>query len=178
MGLTDRLAGAVDEAMGLAKRAAGELGGRPDLVLEGEAQQGRGGRRAAAASQADRSARSGSVVGWKLDRAQRQALIVRFPPRYGSVVADHVTLRVEAGSGALPPRCEARIVGRVDDGAGVEAMVVAIDGSTSRPDGGTYHVTWSLAPGRRAKESNDAIARLGWDPLPDAVPLALEPARF
>ena len=40
---------------------------------------------------------------------------------------------------------------------GVEAMVVTIDGDTARPDGSTFHITWSLGDGRRARESNDVL---------------------
>ena len=123
-------------------------------------------------------AKPGSVIGWKLDRTQRQKLLERFPPRYAGPVADHVTLEIDAQSKPLPPGVDAAIVGRADDGKGVEAMVVALDGSTDRPDGSTFHVTWSLGPGRRAKESNDVIRDCGWSPFEEAVPLTLEPARF
>jgi hypothetical protein len=71
----------------------------------------------------------------------------------------------------------ARIIGRADDGNGVEAMVVALDGSSSRPDGGTWHVTWSLGEGRKAKESNDVIAAYGWTAM-DGPDLLLTPARW
>ena len=54
-------------------------------------------------------------------------------------------------------------------------MVVRIGGTTDRPDGSTYHVTWSLGPGRRAKESNEVIRDRGWIPFPDPVRLTLEP---
>src|SRR5919107_332704 len=54
------------------------------------------------------------------------------------------------------------VVGVADDGAGVQALVVEIGGTTRRPDGSTYHVTWSLGPGRRAVESNDVIRACGW----------------
>jgi hypothetical protein len=57
-------------------------------------------------------------------------------------------------------------------------MVVMIDGSTDRPDGSTYHITWSLEPGRRAKESNDVIARLGWEKIELPMPVRLTPARW
>jgi hypothetical protein len=70
------------------------------------------------------------------------------------------------------------IVGRSDDGRGVEAMVVQIDGSTGRPDGGTYHITWSLGAGRRAVESNDVIKACRWDAIDPPVPVLLEPALF
>ena len=63
----------------------------------------------------------------------------------------------------LPREVEARIVGRADDGDSLECLVVAIDGTTDRPDGSTYHITWSLGPGRKARESNDVLRDKGWD---------------
>jgi hypothetical protein len=73
---------------------------------------------------------------------------------------------------------EAEVVGRTDDERGVEAMVVAIDGTTDRPDGSTYHITWSLADGRRARESNDVIRERGWQELDQPIPVTLQPGRF
>ena len=116
------------------------------------------------------------VIGWKLDRGERQQLLDAHPPRYGEVVADHVTLRI--GGNEPPSEVRAEIVGRTDDGKGVEAMVVTIDGTTDRPDGSTYHITWSLGPGRKAKESNDVLRDRGWDHVDRAIALELEPARF
>ncbi|HVQ07900.1 MAG TPA: hypothetical protein VMS43_05655 [Allosphingosinicella sp.] len=128
------------------------------------------------------SARAGfgdSVIGWKLDSGQRAELLLMFPPKYPNAVADHVTLRSKAASdAALPDERDGEIVGRADDGEGVEAMVVRIDGTADRPDGSIYHVTWSLEAGREAKESNDVIAALGWTPFDLLVPVALIPARF
>lgn len=121
----------------------------------------------------------GTVVGWKLDRAQRSELLGRFPPVYSNVIADHVTLAANVHADTpLPDGCPAEAVGRIDDGEGVEALVVAIRGTTDRPGGGTYHITWSLGPGRRAKESNDVLAAGPWQPLAEPVSLQLEPARF
>jgi hypothetical protein len=59
-------------------------------------------------------------------------------------------------------------------------LIISIDGSTDRPDGSTYHVTWSLdrSRGRKAVQSNDVIADRGWEPLPAPVPIHIEPARF
>ena len=119
---------------------------------------------------------SGSVLGWKLDRDQRQALLRDFPPQYDEAVADHVTLR--KGGGTLPEQVQAKIVGRTDDGEGVEAMVVTIDGTTERPDGSTYHITWSLGPGREAKESNDVLKERGWEEFDHPIPISIAPARF
>ena len=120
-----------------------------------------------------------SVIGWKLDAAQRSALLANLPPRYRNAVADHVTLRTGAAADApLPQETAAEIVGRADSGRGVEAMVVAIGGSTGRPDGSTYHITWSLEDGRRARESNDVIAEQGWSRFDSPISIELTPARF
>ena len=120
-----------------------------------------------------------SVIGWKVDPEQRNELLQQFPPIFSQLVADHVTLKAKVASDSeLPPPVTGEIVGRIDDGTGVEALVVSIDGSTDRPDGSSYHITWSLAPGRGAKESNDVIAKLGWRPLDMPMPVLLAPARW
>ena len=119
------------------------------------------------------------VIGWKLDREHRRELLRQFPPKYENVVADHVTLKASvAPDAALPQPSDGAIVGRADDGRGVECMVVAIGGTTERAGGGTYHITWSLGPGRRAKESNDVLAAGTWDALDPPVTIALTPARL
>ena len=87
----------------------------------------------------------------------------------------------------LPGEAEGFAVGVADDGAGVQALVVEIGATTRRWGGPTYHVMWSLGPGREAAESNDAIAERGWTPTPrpprspgrdcgaDPVPFGLPP---
>ena len=126
-------------------------------------------------------AEPGTVIGWKLDRAERAQLLERFPPRYRDSDADHVTLATDSRDRPLPrPVGEAAIVGHADDGDSLEAMVVAIDGSTDRPDGSTFHITWSLdkARGRRARESNDLLRDKGWKRVDEPIPVTLTPARF
>lgn len=119
---------------------------------------------------------AGVTIGWKLDREQRAALLDTYPPRYAHVIADHVTLSI-GGTEPPPYADEAAIIGYVDDGAGVEALIVAINGSTARPDGKVWHITWSLAEGRAARESNDVIAQLGWTKQ-SGEKLVLTPARW
>ena len=135
---------------------------------------------APAASEAAAAAGSGdSVIGWKLDREQRKELLQQFPPRFGTVVADHVTLAVKAARDApLPQETEGEIIGRAEDGRGVEAMVVTIGGTSDRPDGSTYHITWSLAPGRQAKESNHVLREQPWERFDLPMPVRLHPARW
>ena len=125
-------------------------------------------------------AKPGTVTGWKLPQVERELLLRQFPPKYDNVVADHVTLRVGAGADTpLPPKPdEARVVGRADDGRSLECLVVELAGTTDRPDGSTYHITWSLGPGRKARESNDVLRDQGWDYIETPIPVELEPARF
>lgn len=120
------------------------------------------------------------TTGWRLQADERVSLLCRFPPCYARTVADHVTLVPPSGGGAaaaLPAATTGRIVGRADDGVGVEALVVEIDGATDREGGGTFHITWSLAEGRAAKESNAVITALGFEPV-DGPAVTLIPARW
>lgn len=114
-------------------------------------------------------------TGWLVEPAGREALLARFPPRYGRVVAHHVTLKFGDREAQAPGEVSAQIVGEADDGSGVQALIVAIDGAPARPDGWTFHVTWSLADGREARESNDVIAVRGWTAFDAPVPVRLIP---
>ena len=124
-------------------------------------------------------AKPGTVTGWKLPPDEREQLLQHFPPKYENVIADHVTLRAGATpSTPLPRKPQARIVGRADDGKSLECLVVELDGTRDRPDGSTYHITWSLGPGREARESNEVLREQGWEHLPAPIDVTLEPARF
>jgi hypothetical protein len=120
------------------------------------------------------------VVGWRLAPHSREQLLARFSPRWPDVIADHVTLEANAGTRTpLPPSVSAEIVGEADDGKGLQDMVVSIDGGTDRPDGSTYHITWSLdrATGRKPVQSNEVIKKHGCRSLSEPVPVTLIPAR-
>lgn len=54
---------------------------------------------------------------------------------------------------------EIKVVGLAVDAKGVEALVVSVDGKTVREDGRPYHVTRSLAEGRRANESMAVVEK-------------------
>ena len=119
------------------------------------------------------------VTGWKLPRNERDRLLERFPPQYERTIADHVTLQAGASEDSPTPKpVDAKVVGRADDGESLECLVVTIDGTTDRPDGSTYHITWSLGPGRKAKESNDLLRDQGWDEIDRPIAIELEPAKF
>jgi hypothetical protein len=120
-----------------------------------------------------------SVIGWKLDREQRAELLLQFPPRYAS--RRRPCHAQDQGRGRRRPARRdgiGEIVGRADDGEGVEAMVVRIGGTTDRPTARPTTSPGRSADGRRAKESNDVIAALGWTAFDLPMPVALTPARF
>jgi hypothetical protein len=112
-------------------------------------------------------------TGWLLDPAARDGLLERLAPHYRRVVAHHVTQKFGDGDAEPPTDTDGEIVGVADDGVGVQAMVVRIAGTTRRPDGGVFHITWSLADGREARESNDVIAQLGWHAFEAPLPVRL-----
>ena len=56
--------------------------------------------------------------------------------------------------------------------AGLEALIVAVDGQVERAVGGIYHVTHSLSEGRAKVESNTVIEQHGWTPI--ASPFAID----
>lgn len=118
------------------------------------------------------------ILGWKLNPADRAALLARFPPRYANTVGDHITHGRKAEAPPMPEAESATVIGRADDKAGVEALVVELDGSSERWDGSTYHITWSLSDGREAKESNEVIAERGWEPVEGAPTVGIEAAEW
>ncbi len=118
-------------------------------------------------------------TGWELPETEKERLLVMFPPAYPVVIAHHVTLAygVEADF-PLPVETRGEVVG-IADHDGVQALVVAISGTTDRPDGSTYHITWSLdrARGRKPVDSNRVIREYGFRTVPPVI-LALEPKLF
>ena len=132
-----------------------------------------------AAEAVQRSGSGRSHIGWLVDPEQRRELLQQFPPTYRNPIAHHVTLKGKVSADApLPQENEGEIIGKVDDGRGVEAMIVRIDGTTDRPGGGTYHITWSLENGRKAKESNDALVEQEWVLFDLPMPVRLIPSHF
>lgn len=120
------------------------------------------------------------VIGWKIEPACRRELIAAFRPCWPDLVADHITLESGVGPMAVAgPAFRAEIVGEVCDPAGVQALIVAIAGTTRRPDGGHFHATWSLdrEAGCKAVDSNAVIARLGWRVVP-SISFRIVPARW
>ncbi len=117
-------------------------------------------------------------VGWLLPASDREKLMMYIKPAYPDVLAHHVTLKFGVPDDyPLPEETHGLVVGIVDDGKGVQAVIVKIAGTTKRPDGSTYHITWSIdkEAGRKPVDSNTVIADIGWQKLMYEVPINLEP---
>jgi hypothetical protein len=115
-------------------------------------------------------------VGRLLHPDDRERLLLAFPPAYSRVVARYVALEGgEPPDFPLPSEAEGFVVGMADDGAGVQALVVEVGGTTRRPDGSIYHIPWSLGPGRKAAESGDMIRKRGWIPVTERYRVRLGP---
>lgn len=99
---------------------------------------------------------------------------MQFPPVFSRIIADHVT---HGRYVDVPARVDAQVVGYAIDSTGLEVIVVAIDGTTERPDGSVYHITWSLDPagGKQPKDSNSLLLRDGWSVLESAIDIKVTP---
>lgn len=117
-------------------------------------------------------------TGFELDKKSRRALLSQFPPQFPDVIAHHITYKFGVSEDAVPNQPKsAEIVGYARDDS-LEAYVVAINGSITRPDGKVYHITWSLdrSRGRKPVQSNNLIAS-GWEKIAP-VPIQVNPKFF
>jgi hypothetical protein len=119
--------------------------------------------------------------GWELAGSDRDRLLSMIAPAYPDVIAHHVTAELgDLTTLATPDEVEAEIIGFADDGLGVQALIVRINGSVERPIGGTYHITWSIdrEAGRKPVDSNKVIAECGWTPFAVGWKVNMEPKVF
>lgn len=82
-----------------------------------------------------------------LDDEKRKTLLDVFEPSYKEVLAHHITLEFGVGVDTdIEEPEQVRITHLINDGNGLEALVVEVNGAYTRPDGQTYHITWSIDP--------------------------------
>lgn len=117
-------------------------------------------------------------VGWRLPEHERARLLQLFPAQFERVIAHHITFKFGVSSDhELPTQTRATVIAQVVDPEGVQALVVSVGGKTDRPDGGTLHITWSLAQGRKPVQSNQVILTQEWQPLP-SIQFEIQPEFF
>jgi len=104
----------------------------------------------------------------------RDALLGKYPPKYSKVIGHHVTVDfgVPAGTTA-PENADVVVHGIKDSGDGLEALVVSVNGSRERPNGGFYHITWSLEPDKYSPKDSNALMSNG-KRYTIALPIPLE----
>ena len=130
---------------------------------------------------------TGGYVGWELAAASRNMLLGLFPPKYLKVIGHHITFKFGTDDmSAMPELLSATVVGYTTDNRGIEGLVVAINGTTERPDGSTYHITWSLDPNRQYNEkmaykpvvTNFVLKTHGWLRLNTPINISVTPKVF
>ena len=75
----------------------------------------------------------------------REALEEKYPPTYPEFIGHHITVDFGLPEDApVPEEADNKLLGIKDSGDGIEALLVTVNGETKRPDGKSYHITWSL----------------------------------
>jgi hypothetical protein len=96
-----------------------------------------------------------------LTDSDRELLLKEFPPKYSEFIGHHITVEFGVSADTPPPVATGiiEVINHVDSGDGLEAMVVTIDKDSQRPDGGCFHITWSLDRDKyKPVDSNRVIA--------------------
>ena len=99
-------------------------------------------------------------VVYDLSQEAKTEILRKFSPAYDKVVLDHITAQFGVPDDVPPPPTpkKVEVCGYFNSGDGVEGLLVSVDGSTARPDGGKYHITLSLGAGAdgEKRKSSDA----------------------
>lgn len=105
----------------------------------------------------------------------RKYLLERFPPKYGIIHAHHITYKYPDNT--LPKQVQnVEIIGYIYDRY-CETFVVSIDGSTERPDGNLFHITWSTNLGTKPVYSNQLVGNFNYQhKLEESIPITVTPA--
>lgn len=119
-----------------------------------------------------------AYTAYVLDDASKNILAERFPPKYPEFIGHHIT--VEFGVPAdtdVPVPANIKVIGYKDSGDGLEALVVSVNGSTRRPDGQTYHITWSLDRSKYSPVDSNGLLRAdgGRFTLVRTIPISTAP---
>lgn len=120
---------------------------------------------------------SEEYIAYTFNNMTRQRLSELFPPKYSDFIGHHITYKFGVSANTpLPTGVEiAKIVGYADDRIGIEALVVELNGTTQRPDGNVFHITWSLdrQNGYTPKDSKNLVKQ-GFESV-DPIEIAVKP---
>jgi len=98
---------------------------------------------------------------YELTEKSRKVLYIMYRPKYPDFIGHHITEEFGVANDSAPPSTPTlvEVVGYIDDGNGVEGFLVEVDGTSNRPSGGQYHITWSIdrSNGRKPFHTNNII---------------------
>jgi len=116
--------------------------------------------------------------GWKLGDSSRDTLENIFGVAHPKKIAHHITYMFGPDS-VKPKDAKIYVIGHCITDK-IECFVVEVDGSLVRPDGKTYHITWSLDPQKGAKpvDSNEALEKFGFVHIKEKILIQCEPKVF
>jgi hypothetical protein len=119
-----------------------------------------------------------SYSGYLISLKSRVEILQLWKPKFSTIYAHHCTY--EFPSNELPPEVKQALILGYSAIQGIEALVLIINGSTTRPDGNKYHVTLSLNGYDyfKPKDSNKLIQEHGYTALTVPMPIELEPKVF
>lgn len=120
----------------------------------------------------------GHYLAFKLSDSSRHTLLLSFHAKFSKVYAHHVTIEFNLTEEKLKKmlgelgtsKVKVYVTGfsRMDD---IECATIKFNGHTKRPDGGTYHLTYSLNPPKKPVDSNSLLLASAGEPM---YPLARE----
>lgn len=101
-----------------------------------------------------------STICYELDKESKAMLMAKFPPKYPDVRYDHVTIKMGGLGAKVPePAQKVEVVGIADDGNGIEAFIVRVDGTPMRKDGRAWHITASFDSSKNAPAVFDIFSK-------------------
>lgn len=110
-----------------------------------------------------------------LTEESRDMLQERFPPQYSKFIGHHITINFGVPADTeVPENAQIKVVGRKDSGDGLEVLVVSVNGSTQRENGGIYHITWSLDPDKYAPKDSNALLQDSVSKYTVSLPISIE----
>ena len=96
---------------------------------------------------------------FNLTKEARQLVLNLFTPKFNNVVAHHITYKFNVSENdTIPSITTAKIVGYAED-ENAQAVVVEVEGSSQRPDGGILHITICHNSSVKPYYSNNLIAK-------------------
>ncbi len=112
---------------------------------------------------------------WMVDQYSKTQILNIFGQKHPDLIGHHITYMF-GKQAVLPNTAIINLIGHCITET-IECFIAEIDGSVVRPDGGIYHLTWSLdkAKGAKPVDSNRAIETNGFKHLTNPISIKATP---